>query len=64
MRIQSNCSICHDYGWVCESHLFSPWNTDLPEGCECSPGMACVCNPNRDLPLNARVLLSVFDSSS
>ena len=64
MGIQPDCPICRGYGLVCESHPFSPWSTDLPEGCECSPGMACICSPNHDLPPEAKVLLSVSDSSN
>lgn len=42
----NKCSICHGVGIVCESHPFSPWDDSIDEGCECSPGMPCLCNRN------------------
>lgn len=49
------CVICGGEGWVCERHPHRPW----PEGCDCSAGMPCECNPEGQLPPGFRIIESV-----
>jgi hypothetical protein len=38
------CSLCNDCGWICEAHIFMPWEGQ--EACDCgAPGATCpLCN--------------------
>ena len=38
------CDICKGLLWVCESHPLAPWDDSMDGGCECGPGMPCICN--------------------
>jgi hypothetical protein len=42
------CTLCHDCGWVCETHAGRPW--DGPQACSCgAAGMPCPwCNIPED----------------
>ncbi|MDB6027416.1 MAG: hypothetical protein JWM68_3639 [Verrucomicrobiales bacterium] len=42
------CPQCHGKGWVCEEHLFVPWQVKCGDECPCgAPEMSCrTCNPN------------------
>lgn len=37
------CDICKDVKLVCESHQDKPWDELISGGCECGPGMPCIC---------------------
>jgi len=50
------CEICKGVLWVCESHPDKPWD-DSANGCECGPGMPCICNPSGALPPGAEIIL-------
>ncbi|MFN7140255.1 MAG: hypothetical protein ACK4UN_13045 [Limisphaerales bacterium] len=41
------CPQCHGVGWVCEDHIFVPWEVKCGRECPCgAPEMACrTCNP-------------------
>lgn len=53
------CEICKGVLWVCESHPDSPCDDSEDGGCECGPGMPCVCNPTGALPDSAVVITTV-----
>lgn len=52
------CEICHGLLWVCEQHPDSPWDDSIDGGCECGPGMPCVCNPTCRYPPDVVVIAS------
>ena len=50
------CDICKDILWVCEMHPNKAWDDSLENGCECSAGIPCECNPCALLPPGARII--------
>ena len=51
------CNICKGLMWVCECHPNSLWDDSEENGCECSAGMPCVCNPLGGLPSEAKIII-------
>jgi len=50
------CNICKGLLWVCESHPGKPWDKSEENGCECSAGMPCACNPLGGLPPDVEII--------
>ncbi len=49
------CLICEGEGWVCETHPYQAWTA---AGCQCSPGVLCICTKKPKVPDDATVLAS------
>jgi hypothetical protein len=51
--------MCHGCRWVCVAHPDKPWDDGCTvTGCD-AEGIACVCNPNAEMPPGVQVIASV-----
>lgn len=53
------CKCCKGERWVCVNHRDQPW--DACEFCDADEGIACVCNPDQDMPPGTEVIAKVDD---